>query len=76
VLEVLGDGGSGEGPSFKKGLPPKKHFHRNCIEESAILDAIHYRMLLPQRFYHQRGAYSMARPFPPYQYEVEEKPGG
>ncbi len=29
VLEVLGDGGSGEGPSFKKGLPPKMHFHRN-----------------------------------------------
>jgi hypothetical protein len=27
----------------------------NCIEESAILDAIHYRMHLPQRFYHQRG---------------------
>ncbi len=27
VLEVLGDGGSGEGPSFKKGLPPKMHFH-------------------------------------------------
>ncbi len=29
VLEVLGDGGSGEGPSFKKGFPPKMHFHRN-----------------------------------------------
>ncbi len=29
VLEVLGNGGSGEGPSFKKGLPPKMHFHRN-----------------------------------------------
>ncbi len=27
VLKVLGDGGSGEGPSFKKGLPPKMHFH-------------------------------------------------
>jgi hypothetical protein len=25
-IEVLGDGGLGEGPSFKKGLPPKKHF--------------------------------------------------
>ncbi len=24
VPEVLGDGGLGEGPSFKKGLPPKK----------------------------------------------------
>ncbi len=30
VLEVLGDGGSGEGPSFKKGLPPKMHFHGNA----------------------------------------------
>ncbi len=29
VPEVLGDGGLGEGPSFKKGLPPKMHFHRN-----------------------------------------------
>ncbi len=29
VLEVLGDGGLGEGPSFKKGLPLKMHFHRN-----------------------------------------------
>ncbi len=29
MLEVLGDGGSGEGPSFKKGLPPKMHFQRN-----------------------------------------------
>ncbi len=28
VLKVLGDGGSGEGPSFKKGLPPKMHFHK------------------------------------------------
>jgi hypothetical protein len=37
VLEVLGDGGS-----FKKGLPPKKHFHRNCIDGCAVLDAAHY----------------------------------
>ncbi len=29
MLKVLGDGGLGEGPSFKKGLPPKMHFHRN-----------------------------------------------
>ncbi len=29
VLEVLGDGGSGEDPSFKQGLPPIMHFHRN-----------------------------------------------
>ncbi len=29
VLKVLGDGGLGEGPSFKKGLPPKMHFHEN-----------------------------------------------
>jgi hypothetical protein len=27
VLEVLWGGGSGEGPSFKKGLPPKMYFH-------------------------------------------------
>ncbi len=32
VLKVLGDGGSGEGSSFKKGLPPKMHFHRNRPE--------------------------------------------
>ncbi len=35
VLKVLGDGGSGEGPSFKKGLPPKMHFHRNANQYQA-----------------------------------------
>ncbi len=33
--EVLGDGGLGEGPSFKKGLPPKMHFHRTRLSIGA-----------------------------------------
>ncbi len=32
MLEVLGDEGSGEGPSFKKGLPLKMHFHENVYK--------------------------------------------
>ncbi len=39
VLEVLGDGGSGEGPSFKKGLPPKMHFHRNQYKKNLSVSA-------------------------------------
>ncbi len=34
MLEVLGDGGSGEGPSFKKGLPPKMHSHEKRSENN------------------------------------------
>jgi hypothetical protein len=33
VIEVLGDGGSWEGPSFKKGLPTKKHFPTKAREQ-------------------------------------------
>jgi hypothetical protein len=34
------------------------------------------RLLLLPRFYHQLGEYSMAQGILPFQYEVDEKPGG
>jgi membrane-associated PAP2 superfamily phosphatase len=39
-LKVIGDGGSGEGPSFKKVLPPKTHFHTKAANPQIVGTAV------------------------------------
>ncbi len=54
VLEVLGDGGSGEGPSFKKGPPPKMHFHKNAYEGAVSFGLAPLKVYTISEIFHRR----------------------